>query len=314
MNRNCIPILILLVTLHGLAHGGGRGSSGGTVGVRGYVKKDGTYVAPHNRSAPDGNFNNNWTTKGNTNPYTGEDGTQVQPPTKSGSISLGVVTPYLSSPIKDAALPTAINPDISIPEPKQDLGSKIGPKPDFSDNYLIDPLSRKGTSFALPSQSTVKTALPRTQITIDKSVQSSGRATTYLEGQKTRDVDRATYWQAKGYSFNPEYMSAYSMDQKVKDIERAKFWRDRGHGFNPEYMSAYSMDQKVKDIERSAYWRTKGYDFSPEYMSAYSMDQKVRDIERARFWKERGLTFDPAYMSAYSMDRDAEKLQHRTRQ
>ncbi|HEU4583280.1 MAG TPA: hypothetical protein VFS67_33715 [Polyangiaceae bacterium] len=47
--------------------------------VRGYVRKDGTYVAPHYRSAPDGNFWNNWSTRGNVNPYTGKPGTRTQP-------------------------------------------------------------------------------------------------------------------------------------------------------------------------------------------------------------------------------------------
>ncbi len=43
--------------------------------VSGYTRKNGTYVAPHYRSNRDGARNNNWTTKGNTNPYTGKDGT-----------------------------------------------------------------------------------------------------------------------------------------------------------------------------------------------------------------------------------------------
>jgi len=49
-----------------------------TVNVRGYFRKDGTYVAAHKRTAPDGNFNNNWSTQGNVNPYTGEAGTKRQ--------------------------------------------------------------------------------------------------------------------------------------------------------------------------------------------------------------------------------------------
>jgi len=43
--------------------------------VRGYVRRDGTYVAPHYRSSPDGNPHNNYSTRGNVNPYTGESGT-----------------------------------------------------------------------------------------------------------------------------------------------------------------------------------------------------------------------------------------------
>lgn len=42
--------------------------------VNGYRRKDGTYVRPHYRSTPDNSFSNNWSTKGNTNPYTGKPG------------------------------------------------------------------------------------------------------------------------------------------------------------------------------------------------------------------------------------------------
>lgn len=44
--------------------------------VQGYTRKDGTYVQPHYRSSPDGNPYNNWSTKGNVNPYTGKSGTR----------------------------------------------------------------------------------------------------------------------------------------------------------------------------------------------------------------------------------------------
>lgn len=40
--------------------------------VRGYYRSNGTYVAPHYRSAPDGIPYNNYSYPGNTNPYTGE--------------------------------------------------------------------------------------------------------------------------------------------------------------------------------------------------------------------------------------------------
>jgi hypothetical protein len=43
--------------------------------VHGYTRSNGTYVAPHMRSAPDGNPYNNWSTQGNVNPYTGSVGT-----------------------------------------------------------------------------------------------------------------------------------------------------------------------------------------------------------------------------------------------
>jgi hypothetical protein len=44
------------------------------VKVKGHFRKDGTYVQPHYRTSPDGNPWNNYSTKGNTNPYTGKPG------------------------------------------------------------------------------------------------------------------------------------------------------------------------------------------------------------------------------------------------
>lgn len=44
--------------------------------VRGYTKKDGTYVEPHYRSSPNGTKSDNYSTKGNYNPYTGKPGTK----------------------------------------------------------------------------------------------------------------------------------------------------------------------------------------------------------------------------------------------
>jgi hypothetical protein len=49
--------------------------------VNGYTRKDGTYVAPHHRSSPDNSRLNNWSSQGNTNPYTGQQGTQNPYPT-----------------------------------------------------------------------------------------------------------------------------------------------------------------------------------------------------------------------------------------
>jgi hypothetical protein len=45
--------------------------------VQSYTKKDGTHVAPHERSKADGNFSNNWSTKGNVNPFTGKEGARL---------------------------------------------------------------------------------------------------------------------------------------------------------------------------------------------------------------------------------------------
>ena len=98
-----ILALLLAVTLAlpfqaeargGGGHSGGSRSGGGhsykaskgttsksnrsAVSVRGYTKKNGTYVKAHKRSAPNKSKGDNWSTKGNVNPYTGKVGTKNQ--------------------------------------------------------------------------------------------------------------------------------------------------------------------------------------------------------------------------------------------
>ena len=48
----------------------------GDVYVQGYYRSDGTYVQPHFRSAPNNSVLDNWSTRGNVNPYTGQLGTR----------------------------------------------------------------------------------------------------------------------------------------------------------------------------------------------------------------------------------------------
>ncbi|WIE38086.1 hypothetical protein G6L16_000830 [Agrobacterium tumefaciens] len=42
--------------------------------VNGYFKSNGTYVSPHYRSNPNGTVTDNYSFKGNSNPYTGNSG------------------------------------------------------------------------------------------------------------------------------------------------------------------------------------------------------------------------------------------------
>lgn len=53
------------------------GIASADVYVRGYYRSNGTYVAPHYRSDPDSSIYNNWSYKGNINPYTGKIGTNT---------------------------------------------------------------------------------------------------------------------------------------------------------------------------------------------------------------------------------------------
>jgi hypothetical protein len=48
----------------------------GSVHVRGSVTRRGVYRQPHRRTAPNHTQHDNWSTKGNRNPYTGKAGSK----------------------------------------------------------------------------------------------------------------------------------------------------------------------------------------------------------------------------------------------
>jgi hypothetical protein len=50
-------------------------SSGSSVRVKSHLRKDGTFVMPHSRTAPNATIKDNWGTFPNVNPYTGKTGT-----------------------------------------------------------------------------------------------------------------------------------------------------------------------------------------------------------------------------------------------
>lgn len=85
--------------------------------VRGYFRSNGTYVAPHYRSNPDGNFYNNWSTYPNVNPYTGQTGTHHTPRHY----------PSYNYPSYDySSYPSYNNPSYQPPRIRQSYGSPWG--------------------------------------------------------------------------------------------------------------------------------------------------------------------------------------------
>jgi hypothetical protein len=48
-----------------------------TVNVKPTIRKDGTFVNSHQRTAPNSTTRDNWSTKPNVNPYTGKAGTRT---------------------------------------------------------------------------------------------------------------------------------------------------------------------------------------------------------------------------------------------
>lgn len=67
------------------------------VAVKGYYRKNGTYVKPHMRSNPDSSFKNNWSTVGNINPYTGKVGTKTASTYNTYSSMQAPITPIVDN-------------------------------------------------------------------------------------------------------------------------------------------------------------------------------------------------------------------------
>ena len=111
----------------------GFASASDRVRVKGYFRKNGTYVQPHYRTAPDGRFYNNWSTYGNVNPYTGEFGKKLYPnsmkhydlvpsvtqPT-TPSVPFGGIAPVSAQGI---ALPDIRVPSLPSPSMPRDNGA-----------------------------------------------------------------------------------------------------------------------------------------------------------------------------------------------
>jgi hypothetical protein len=68
MMKKLLFVFAVLVTLNALAKSSHR--------VSGYTKKNGTYVQPSHATNPNGSKLDNYSSKGNSNPYTGQNGTK----------------------------------------------------------------------------------------------------------------------------------------------------------------------------------------------------------------------------------------------
>ena len=71
------------------------GSASADTFVQGHTRSGGSYVQPHFRSDADISTFNNWSTRGNVNPYTGAAGTK-DPYSSSRSSGFGSSNPYRS--------------------------------------------------------------------------------------------------------------------------------------------------------------------------------------------------------------------------
>lgn len=94
--------------------------------VRGYFRSDGTYVAPSYRSSPNSTTLDNYSTRGNVNPYTGQAGTRSPTP------SYGYQAPSYTAPSYTA--PRYNAPSYSAPR-QPSYGSSYGSRRSSDSSY-----------------------------------------------------------------------------------------------------------------------------------------------------------------------------------
>lgn len=69
-------LIFCFVTVSNPIFSRGSGGHSSYVHIKGHTTKKGQYISPHNRMAPNKNKNDNWSHKGNINPFTGKKGTK----------------------------------------------------------------------------------------------------------------------------------------------------------------------------------------------------------------------------------------------
>jgi hypothetical protein len=72
----CAPVFAKGSGGYSSGHSSSHSYSSGSHSIKGYSKSDGTYVAPSHATNPNSSKYDNWSTKGNVNPYTGKEGTK----------------------------------------------------------------------------------------------------------------------------------------------------------------------------------------------------------------------------------------------
>lgn len=76
MRKLTVVVVAMLVASPAFAQWG-TASNPNSHGTRGYNAPSGTYVQPHQQTNPNATQYDNYSTKGNTNPYTGQVGTKT---------------------------------------------------------------------------------------------------------------------------------------------------------------------------------------------------------------------------------------------
>lgn len=196
--------------------------AGGSVHVRGHVRKDGTYVQPHYRSAPDSSFYNNWSTKGNINPYTGEDGKVVTPPMNRG--------------YGGYSLP-------SVPS--------VLPQPSSSS-------SSAPTTSMLPESPSI-TVSPRTDESVSDYLARSDREARQRQAERLRSMGYEVDWQKMSYLDMSDMESRIRQAKRLDELGYPVDWRTRSYLNMSDMESRIRQAKRLQEMGCDVDWQKTSY-------------------------------------------------------
>jgi hypothetical protein len=213
-----------------------RGGRGGSVRVRGYVKRDGTYVQPHYRSAPDRSPYNNWSFPGNINPYTGKIATG-DPATylfrHNNSRSSGITLPSWTDPY---FIGNSTDPIGSLPTTLPSPSLPALPRPSIPTTGLLTGATR---SYLSPST----TSYWRNKVQRDHGITPPEGLSDF----QLMELDTHHYWLKKlardhGLLFQPGQHNTF----ELMDFDTRLYWtkkinRDFGVQFDWKSSSAFDL-------------------------------------------------------------------------
>jgi hypothetical protein len=236
----------------------------GGVRVRGHVRKDGTYVQPHYRTTPDTRFYNNWSTKGNYNPYTGMDGKVVTPPL-SGGVG-GYRLP--AKPSYKPRLPSSSLPPYSVAQVTSSLG--ISQSPAESPSDLLSRYNRE-------SHASAARRLRELGVSADPERESflsmTDKESRVRAARRLRDLGHEVDWQTTSFLDLTDMESRIRASRRLQELGHIVDWKS--HSF----LDMTDIESRIRAARRL---KDKGVDVDWEKNSFMQMIEMESHARRLR--------------------------------
>jgi hypothetical protein len=265
-----------------------RTTSSGEVSVRGYHRRDGTYVAPYKRTAADGDFYNNWSTYGNVNPYTGRPGTKTSPPVgygqdvwvngyyrKDGSYVRGH---YRSAPDGDPSnnysSPGNTNPYIS------ELDNRLSTASAGSSLEEADIRARRN----------VATRLSQIGHAVDwqnySYYQLSDMEIRIRLAQRLSQLGVPTDWQQHTYYEMSDWEARIRQADRLSQLGLSVSWRDYTYYQMSDWETRIRQAKRLADLGLSADWRQHTYFEMSDWESRMRIAKELERLGAQVDWRQ----------------------------